>query len=56
VEEKLMKGNFRAEEIKATRKLLERYEALQYAPTMESPSEELIRDARSLLDQLEKKS
>jgi hypothetical protein len=56
VEAKLMKGNFSAEEIQAARKLLERYEALQYAPTMGNPSEELIRDARNLLDQLEKKT
>jgi hypothetical protein len=56
VEAKLMKGNFSAEEIQATQKLLERYEALQYAPTMGNPSQELIRDARNLLDQLEKKS
>ena len=33
VEEKLMKGNFSAEEIQATRELLEKHETLQYAPT-----------------------
>jgi hypothetical protein len=56
VELKLLNGKFSEEEIKATRKLLERYEALQYTPTMGSPSEELIQDARNLLDQLEKKT
>jgi hypothetical protein len=56
VESKLLKGNFSEKEIQATRTLLERYETLQYAPTVSNPSDELIRDARNLLDQLEKKS
>jgi BatD DUF11 like domain len=56
VEEKLRKGNFSVEEIKATQKLLKRHETLQYAPTTGTPPEELIQDARSLLDQLEKPS
>lgn len=55
VEEKLMKGNFNSEEIQTTRKLLEKYETLQYASTTGNPPEELIQNARSLLDQLEKK-
>ncbi len=56
VEAKLVKGDFSAEEIQATRELLEKHETLQYAPTADNPSEELIQDARSLLDRLEKKS
>ena len=56
VEAKLMNGNFSAEAIQATRHLLERHETLQYAPTTSLPPDELIQDARSLLDQLEKKS
>jgi hypothetical protein len=56
VEEKLMKGNFSVEEIQTTRELLEKHEMLQYAPTTGNPPEELIQDARNLLDQLEKKS
>ena len=56
VEEKLVKGNFNAQEIQKTRKLLEKYETLQYASTAGNPPEELIQDARNLLDQLEKKS
>jgi hypothetical protein len=56
VEAKLTKGSFNTEEIQATRILLEKYEALQYASTTENPPEELIQDARGLLDQLEKKS
>ncbi len=55
VEEKLMKGNFNSEEIQTTRKLLKKYETLQYASTTGNPPEELIQNARSLLDQLEKK-
>jgi len=55
VEEKLMKGNFNSEEIQTTRNLLEKYETLQYASTTGNPPEELIQNARSLLDQLEKK-
>ena len=55
VEEKLMKGNFNSEEIQTTRKLLEKYETLQYASTTGNPPEELIQNSRSLLDQLEKK-
>ena len=56
VEEKLRKGNFSVEEIQATQKLLKRHETLQYAPTTGTPPQELIQDARSLLDQLEKPS
>jgi hypothetical protein len=57
VEAKLMKGNFSTEDIQATRELLEKHETLQYAPTTGTrPPEELIQDARNLLDQLEKKS
>jgi len=50
-----MKGNFNSEEIQTTRKLLEKYETRQYASTTGNPPEELIQNARSLLDQLEKK-
>ncbi len=56
VEEKMMKGGFGADEIQATRELLEKYETLQYAPTTGNPPEELIQGARRILDQLEKKS
>jgi BatD DUF11 like domain len=56
VDEKLMKENFNAEEIQAARKLLEKCETFQYASTAGNPPEELIQDARNLLDQLEKKS
>jgi hypothetical protein len=56
VEEKLNKGNFSAEEIQATRKLLEKLETLQYASSTGNPPAELIQNARSLLDQLEKNS
>ena len=56
VEEKLRKGNFSMKEIQATQKLLKSHETLQYAPTTGTPPEELIQDARSLLDQLEKRS
>jgi len=55
VEEKLVKGNFGVEEIQAARKLLEKCETFQYASLTGPPPEELIQDARSLLDQLEKK-
>ncbi len=55
VEEKLRKGNFSAEEIQETREFLEKHETLQYAPTAGNPPEELIQNARSLLDHLEKK-
>jgi hypothetical protein len=56
VEAKLKRGNFSAEEIQATWELLEKHETLQYAPTTGNPPEDLIQDARSLLDRLEKKS
>ena len=56
VEAKLIKGEFSVEAIQSTQRLLEKHETLQYAPTMGNPAEELIQDARSLLDQLEKKS
>jgi BatD DUF11 like domain len=56
VEAKLMKGNFTAEEIQATREFLEKHETLQYASTTGNPPEELIQDAHDLLDRLEKKS
>jgi hypothetical protein len=56
VKEKLMKGNFNAEEIQATRELLEKHETLQYTPTTGRLPEDLIHEARNLLDRLEKKS
>jgi BatD DUF11 like domain len=56
VEAKLMKGNFTAEEIQATRQFLEKHETLQYASAKGKPPEELIQDAHNLLDRLEKKS
>lgn len=56
VKEKLVKGKFSAEEIQATQKLLEQYETLQYASATGNSPEDLIQGARSLLDQLEKKS
>jgi oxygen tolerance protein BatD len=56
VKEKLVKGNFSTEEIQATQELLEKYETFQYAPTEGNLSEDLIQEAKNLLDQLEKKS
>jgi len=55
VEEKLTKGDFSKEEIQATQELLEKREAFQYAPAEENTSEDLIQEAISLLDLLEKK-
>ena len=55
VEDKLAQGRFSEEEILATRELLEKHEALQYAPTKETLPENSIEEVRSLLDRLEKK-
>ena len=55
VKEKLLKGSFSQENVEATQKLLEKYETLQYASPTGHPPEELIQNARKLLDQLEKK-
>jgi len=56
VKEKLIRGNFSPDEIQMTQELLEKHETFQYAPTEGSLPENLIQDARNLLDQLENKS
>ena len=56
VKEKMLQGSFSAEGIQATQSLLEKYEAFQYASTTGNLPGELIQNARSLLDQLEKRT
>jgi len=56
VEEKLRNGNFSAEEIEAVQRLLEKYEALQYASSPGDHSVDLIQESRSLINRLENKS
>jgi hypothetical protein len=51
-----MKGNFDTEDVQATQELLEKYETLQYAFTGGGLPEDLIQEARSVLNQLESKS
>jgi len=54
VERKLMERHFPKEQAISTRKLLEKYESLQYAPNNFTTSDDLIDESRDLLNQLEK--
>lgn len=56
VEDKLKGNHFNAADIEATRKLLEKFETLQYASSPKEPPKELIQESRSLLKRLEKTS
>lgn len=53
VERKLMERHFSEEQAVLTRKLLEKYESLQYAPNNLAGSDDLIDESRKMLDQLE---
>jgi oxygen tolerance protein BatD len=56
VERKLMERHFPEEQAISTRKLLERYESLQYAPNNFTKNNDLIDESRELLNQLEKQA
>jgi len=56
VERKLRERHFPEEQAISTRKLLEKYESLQYAPDSSPESGDLIDESRDLLNQLERQA
>jgi len=56
VESKLQGQVFRKEQIIATRKLLEKYEAMQFSPNSEGSRDKLLDESRDILSQLEKQA
>jgi oxygen tolerance protein BatD len=54
VERKLMERHFPEKQALSTRKLLEKYESLQYAPNNFGKNDDLIEESLELLNQLEK--
>tara|TARA_B100000029_G_scaffold427360_1_gene436731 strand:+ start:85 stop:285 length:201 start_codon:yes stop_codon:yes gene_type:complete len=54
VDDKLKGSNFKINQAENIRKLLEQFEALQFAPNTTGNNDELLNESQSLIENLEK--